>query len=55
MANKTRPRAELREKPVEKTCYVPGCYRVSGECKGIPLSNECAACRLKKNYMGVVD
>ena len=52
---KARPKAILKEKPVTKNCYVPGCYRVSGTCQGIPKSNDCAACRLKKNLLGVKD
>lgn len=52
---KVRPKAYLREKPTEADCFVDGCLRVSGTCKGIPRSNKCAACRMKKNLLGVVD
>ena len=53
--SKVRPKAVLKNKPEAGDCFVDGCHRVSGECAGIPLSNRCAACRHKKNYMGVKD
>lgn len=48
-------KAVLKDAPKETDCFVDGCLKVPGKCEGIPLSNRCAACRMKKNYMGVED
>lgn len=55
MAIKEKPKATLRNKPYEEDCFVDGCERVPGTCEGIPKSNKCAACRLKKNLLGVYE
>lgn len=49
-----RPKAVLTKKQEEKDCFVGGCdTAVKDKCAGIPKSNRCAACRCKKNYIGV--
>ena len=53
MTIKERPKAILKNKPDERDCFVDGCEKVPGTCEGIPKSNKCAACRLKKNLLDV--
>lgn len=55
MTIKERPKAILKNKPDERDCFVDGCEKVPGTCEGIPKSNKCAACRLKKNLLDVHD
>ena len=56
MATKARPKAILKDKPVKTDCFVDGCIvAIHDKCKGIPMSNKCASCRCKKNYLGVED
>lgn len=45
--------APVEAKKEERDCFVDGCLRAEGECPGVPQSNRCAACRLKKNYLKV--
>lgn len=53
---KARPKAYLKEKSAAEDCFVGGCaIAIHDKCPGIPMSNKCAACRCKKNYMGVKD
>lgn len=37
----------------KEDCFIDGCYKAEGTCKGIPGSNRCAACRLRKNALGL--
>lgn len=53
---KVRPKAVLKEKSAAEDCFVGGCaIAIHDKCPGIPMSNKCAACRCKKNYLGVKD
>lgn len=56
VTTKERPKAFLKEKSGNTTdCFVDGtAIAIHDKCKGIPKSNKCAACRLKKNYLGVL-
>lgn len=52
---KVRPKAVVKGYK-EEDCFVDGCaIAIHDKCEGIPMSNKCAACRLKKNYLGVQD
>ncbi|NLC87428.1 MAG: hypothetical protein GX682_01410 [Clostridiaceae bacterium] len=37
----------------DSDCFVDGSRFVHGECAGRPKDNKCAACRLRKNYLGI--
>ncbi len=52
---KERPKAVLKKGEITKvSCFVGGCsHAIHDKCAGIPKSNQCAACRCKKNYVGV--
>lgn len=56
VTTKERPKAFLKNESVNnEECFVDGtAIAIHDKCKGIPKSNKCAACRLKKNYLGVI-
>ena len=54
-ATRNKVKAVLKNPPVNEDCFVDGAKRASGECPGIPKSNRCAACRMKKNYLNVTE
>ena len=54
-ATRNKVKAVLKNPLVKEDCFVDGAKRASGECPGIPKSNRCAACRMKKNYLNVTE
>ena len=53
MAERKRTEATLKKRVSETDCFVDGCKKAEGTCKGIQGSIKCAACRLHKNAVGI--